>query len=393
MLTIAKKITGYSVVDKSAEQKPVMPEPSVVATDRRIIVKPVEGLAQRSLRWHKRPDSHTVPDSHGRLHQGHMAWNSDFIRSPAGKFALSISHRTNGKVAPFEIWVLGEEAPNSAAEICRILSKVLAVDDPEFLKYHLRALKGAIEEPFEFQLPYTGDWAKARSVGACIALVLEAHCKAIGYIDDKSFDAGKSPMLSAMTSLSEPKSMGQGGMASYEDIKNPNHNLEFTMVIKEAVLAPSGQLFPFSVWFAGESLPAESAALCKLLSLALRHSDAQWTVEVLNVLQEHAPNRLKEDESFWAPVPGTEKMALYRSTLAYVAIVLRHRLIQVGRLDPDGKPNGQGTLFEILDPIPAARNDSPTQALGTQCPSCSEMAVQKRDGCDLCLSCDWSRCS
>lgn len=392
MLKIAKKIKGFSVVTKDAAPKPPMPDTSAVPTDRRIIVKPVEGLAERSLRWHKRPDSHSVPDTHGRLHQGHMAWNSDFIRSPAGKFALSISHRTNGTITPFEIWILGEEAPNSAAEICRILSKVLAVGCPEFLKYHLRALKGAIEEPFEFQLPYTGDWAKAGSVGACIALVLEAHCKAIGYIDDKPYDASKSPMLAAMTSLSEPKSMGQGGIAFYEDIKNPTENVEFTMFIKESVLEPSGQLLPFSVWFAGERLPAESAALCKLVSLACRHSDPFWTVEVLNVLLEHAPNPRKEDSGFWAPVPGTQKQAFYRSTLAFVATVIRHRLIEVGRLGPDGKPVGQGTLFEVLDPEPAPPAAESTQVLGTQCPVCSEMAVQKRDGCDVCLSCDFSKC-
>jgi ribonucleoside-diphosphate reductase alpha chain len=392
MLTIAKKITGFSVLDKDTPKKPPMPEPVSYSPDRRIVLKPVEGLAERSLRSPKRPDSHTVQDAHGHLHQGHAAWNSDFIRAPAGKFALSISSYTNGQTRPFEIWILGEEAPTSATEICRILSKVLSVDDPEFLKMHLRALRGAIEEPFEFQLPYTGDWAKAGSVGACIAMVLEAYCKAIGYIDDQPLDPGKSPMLAAMTCLSEPKAIEDGGMAFYKDVKNPSEGVEFVVFIKDAMLEPSGNVFPFSVWFAGERLPAESAALCKLMSLALRHSDPFWPAQILNVLLKHTPNRVTDDGGFWGPVPGSSKRAHYRSTLAYVAAIIRHRLIEVGRLDPEGRPNAQRSLFELLEPAPVLPTRHPPQVLGTQCPSCGEMAVQKRDGCDLCLSCDWSKC-
>ena len=72
MIKIEKRIKGFSVKDNAAPSNP-MPLPPVSELDRRIIIKPVEGLVERSLRSPKRPDSHTVPDKHGKLHQGHAA--------------------------------------------------------------------------------------------------------------------------------------------------------------------------------------------------------------------------------------------------------------------------------------------------------------------------------
>ena len=391
MIKIEKRIKGFSVKDNAAPSNP-MPLPPVSELDRRIIIKPVEGLVERSLRSPKRPDSHTVPDKHGKLHQGHAAWNSDVIRAPSGKFALSISAFLNGCAHPFEIWALGREAPSSTSELCQILSRVLSVDDPEFLKYHLRALKGAVEEPFEFQLPFTGDWVRAGSVGAAIAMVLEQYALAVGFIDDQPIDPSKSPMLQAMTSLSEPKTMhGFCGLAPYFDVRNTSTGEEFVCFVKEAVTAPSGALFPFSVWFAGRRAPAESEPLCKMLSLGLRHSEVEWTLLILDPLLNHSPNP-RDDQSFWAPVPGTAKKMLYRSSWHYVATILRHRLIQVGRLTPEGKPVGQGSLFALPEATVHVGRSGPSEPVGTECPACGAHKVVRLDSCATCLECSWSKC-
>lgn len=391
-VAISKKITGFKVIEKTAPPAPAL---AVVAdTDRRLQLKPVEGLAERSLRTPKRPSSHLQTDHHGQLHQGFAAWNSDTIRTPGQrKFALSISSYQNGVGHPFEVWALGREAPDSASEICQILSKIMQVDCPHFLRYHLEALKSAKGTPFDLTEPYSGKVVSVPSVGAAIAHVVEAHARAIGYIDDAHLDVSKSPMLLAMSSTKEPKTQGQGGLAYVEDIFNPTTGESFPLFIKEGLL-PDGKLFPFSIWFGGNATPAESESICKLVSLALRHSDPFWTMQILGILAEHAPAH-GSNQDFWGPVPGhTEKQAYYRSTWAYVAQVVIHRLKTVGRIDEQGRAVEQRQLFADLAPEPVATQDAidPLLKGGSECPSCGEKACYVRDGCLSCVSCSWSRC-
>lgn len=393
-IVISKKITGFKVVEKETTT-PVVTPPAPLALphqsiDRRIVIKPVQGLAERTIRAPKRPNSHVEPDEKGALHQGHPAWNSDFIRAPNGKFALSISSWRNGVGHPFEVFALGREAPTSTSEICQILSKVMAVDDPAFLAFHLEALKTAVETPFEIQLPYSGETITVGSVGAAIAHVVEAHAKAIGYLQDGPYDPSSSTMLASMTSLKEPKSEGQGGLGFVEDVKNGTTGDNFPLMLKEAVL-PDGTVFPFSLWFFGRRTPAESEAICKLVSLALRHSDAWWTMQILSILREHRPGG-NEDHSFWAPVPGTTKQSNYRSTWSYVAEVVIARLIAVGRVDTDGNAISQGLLFEPV--VPVIESLTPVKAVvANPCPLCGE-GMTKLDGCLTCVQgCGYSKCS
>lgn len=381
-ISIEKKIVGYELAPKAASTPattgPVTAiTPSHTDIDRRIVLKPAAGVAEASLRWPKRPQSVN----------GFESWTSGFITAPAGKFALSISIYRNGSVMPFEVFALGVEQPSCSSEICRLLSKVLQTADPAFIAFHLDALKNAVEAPFPLTLPFSGKAIEVGSVGAAIATIVEAYARHIGYLHDGSHTL-PSPMLDALASKREPKTEGQGGVCHFEDVLNETTGELFKVVIPEALLE-NGRVFPYGCWLAGRRAPAESEAMCKLISLFMRHSDPRWTAIALETLRDHRPSRT-ENADFWAPVPRTDKRRNYASSWQYIAEVLLARYRQLGILDEHGRPVVQAGLFEhepTLDFVPVV-----TAPKGARCPSCGEATLRREAGCDTCHSCSYSRC-
>lgn len=379
-IKLAQKIVGYSVrkhADSTGASSigAIAPVP-LHDPDRRIVIKLAIGVAERSLRWPKRP----------RNTDGFQAWTSDFIRTPVGKFALAISYFTNGHLHPFEVWGLAREQPQMTWFICEHLSKVLQTDDVAFISYHLEALKKAFEAPFDLAIPHQGTVVRADSIGAAIAFVVEAHLLKLGYLGTTTPSTSSSPMLSAMTSIREPRTEGQGGVGWQEQVVNRGErvNHDFVVFIKEALLE-DGRIFPLSLWLGGLRVPPESEAICKLASLAMRHSDPKWTADFFKLLRTHE-NR---DEEFRAIVPGTQRQHAYASTWAYVAELVLYRYRMLGILDDAGDPIEQGHLFapESLE------DESPVAAAsGEVCPSCHQAAVQRQGGCPTCLACGYSKC-
>lgn len=374
-VTISKKITGFAVSKPDTQRPPAAPAPS--PTDRRLsLAGPAPGVAQRSLRWPKRPHSD----------DGFPAWTSGFFAAPGGKFALAISHYANGVTHPFEVWALGREAPPEADVICKILSKVLQTNEPAFIRYYLDALARAIEQPFSIVLPHSGQTVEVGSVGAAIARVIDAHARSIGYFTDERL-AAPSSMLAAMTSQREMKSEGRGGLAFYEDLRNPTTGDDFVVFLKEVVDSANG-ILPFSAWFGGRRVPAESEAILKLISLAMRHRDPAWTAMILRIVRRHTVI----EQEFRGPVPRSPKQVMYGSTWAAVAEAILVRYRELGILNEDNQPLRQESLFapdlEVAPAAPTLR--APT---GRLCTHCGEHAVHRRDGCDCCSACGTSRCS
>jgi ribonucleoside-diphosphate reductase alpha chain len=373
-VTISKKITGFSV------KKPTTTTPAALpparSTDQRLVLnRPTPGVAHRSLRWPKRPHNTN----------GFPSWTSPFFTAPGGKFAMAISHYVNGVTHPFEVWALGREAPPEADVVCKILSKVMQTNEPAFIRYHLDALSKAIEQPFEIVLPHTGETLKVGSVGAAIAKVVEAHARSLGYFTAERL-AAPSSMLDAMTSTREMKTEGRGGFAFYEDIRNPTTGDDFVVFLKE-LTDHTGATMPFSAWFGGRRVPAESESILKLLSLAMRHRDPAWTTEILGIVRRHTVI----EQEFRGPAPRCDKQVMYGSTWAAVAEAILARYRELGILNEENGPVQQESLFapdpDLALPAPTLRTPA-----GRLCSNCGEHAVQRRDGCDCCGACGASKC-
>lgn len=376
---LTSKIKAFSVKqagDADTVVKSVVPKAD---QERRLVLNPVNTVVDATLRFPTRPKSI----------DGFTAWTSDFIKTPDGsKFAVSISHFINGITHPFEIFALGHEQPESASLICQMLSKVLSTNDKPFIAYYLSSLKRAKGESFDIVLPYTGKMITVGSVGSAIAHIIEIHAKHIGYFQDDEV-MQISPMLTAMTSTTEQKSRGKGGLASYDDVNNPATGDDFPLFIKEAYIADEGRTIPISVWAGTAKVPAESDAILKILSLAMRHRDPKWTGLFLRILRKHV---VFGKELGFAGV-GDKKPSLYGSTWAYVADLIINRYAQLGILDEQGHSLQQRSLFIVEEPILTALHNEPEKAIGLTCPSCSSTHTSMGGGCLSCLSCGFSRCN
>ena len=381
MIAITKKITGFAVRTPNAQVAVPAPASTPVQAsndpDRRLVLGSLPGIAERSLRFPKRPTDRN----------GFVAWTSDFIHTPTGKFVVCISSYVNGTRFPFEVWALGAEQPPAASLLCQLLSKILQTDDPGFIRHHLKALKKAVEVPFALTLPHTGECVIANSVGAAIALVYEAHARAVGYLsDDAALE--DSPMLAAMSSIREPKSGGAGGYAVFEDVSNPCGH-DFPLFIKEAWMEGACQPVPISIWAGSRQVPAESEAILKLASLAMRHRDPQWVGMLLQTLRKHVE---VGQELGFARV-GSGKPTYYHSTWAYVADLVLNRYQQLGILNEDGRPIAQGSLFAAIEPEPEPAALRPVVTNTMRCPECGETgSLVFTSSCWQCRECSYSKC-
>lgn len=376
---IGGKIKAFSVLKPGEYIK--APEPvvlkSVQPADRQMILATKEGDIQ-PVRFPSRP----------RSINGFQAWVSDFIVvDEEQKFALSISHYINGITHPFEVFAMGQEQPPSASLICQMLSKVLSTNDKPFIKHYLSSLKRAGGKAFESTLPYTGETYTAKSVGSAIAQVVEAHCQHIGYFNDQDDDL-ESPMLNAMTSRTEQKSKGQGGLAAFDDVFNSLAGHDFPIFIKEAWLESEGQNVPISVWFGTQQAPPDSDAILKILSLSMRQRDLRWPAMFLKILRSHVD--FGKEYGFGSV--GDKKPTFYASTWAYVADLIIYRYQQLGIFDAEGKHLLQASLFVAEEPdvVTIIQDKTPK---GLPCPSCSSTNTQMSEGCLSCNNCTYSRCS
>lgn len=391
MHKITRKITGFAVhaTGKAPLPSPTPPVADVPSTGRVPANAPIPADAALTLTIAPQPlavESRPFPK---RPHDvnGFTAWTSTWLETSGTKFAVCVSQ--SAEDVPFEVWAMGHEAPAGAALVAQLLSHVLMTQERGFVRYHLRALKKALGRPFTLSLPHTGETIEARSVSHAIAAIVEARAIHLGFLADHENDPD-SPMLSALTSIREPKSQGRFGRATVTDISNPATGEDFAMFVKEANVEGLG-IRPVSVWFAGERQPPESEGICKLVSLAMRHRDPAWAGTFLRALRRHS---IEGQELGFASV-GDGKGRFYGSTWAYVADLLIHRYSQLGLLNPDGSACEQSMfLFEdpTATPEPRSAVILPTQNNAAECPACGAHTLIQLDGCPTCLTCGYSKC-
>jgi ribonucleoside-diphosphate reductase alpha chain len=352
--------------------------------DRRMTFKSVDGVAQQTMRWPERP----------KTPAGVPSWTIP-VNCPHGNFAITVASYANGIDHPFEVWIQGQEAPRGLAAIAKLLSMDMRSKDRRWLKTKLETLRKSSGDSFDLAMPPQGEMIRVGSATSALAALIEYRARELRYFDDTTDELG-SPMLSALASFKEPKTTADGAVSWYADIKNPATDDDLVVMIKEAVLE-DGTRFPFSVWLSG-NYPREWDGLARLLSYDMRICDLKWISAKLKSLARY-PEAKKD---FWAAVPGSEKQAVFPSTLAYIAEVMLGRYRALGLLDTDGNPVKTKQLF--FDDVPCGTQEAVAGALakvlkasrssekgGTgyrDCKSCNGVkTVARRDGCDVCENC------
>lgn len=376
-------VTGavLSKESKPAETASVPLEQS--DADRRLQLDTVPVPVLNSLRWPHRP----------KLVNGNPAWTY-MVKNEKYNFAIFVGYTANGRNHPFEVWVNGSEQPRGLGAIAKALSMDLRSNDRSFVQAKLDSLERAKgDDGFGLEMPPDGRVVVVPSLVSGFAKLVK-HCiselesgqgtseSAVGGTD--LLGAAVTPMMDALMSAKEPKTSADGTMAWAVDVRNHQMGDDFVLYVKELVM-PDGERRPFSVWMSGE-YPRAFDGLCKVLSFDMRVLDPAWIGAKLRSLVDFAEPK----GDFFAPVPGSAKQSVYPSTVGYVASLLMHRYHMLGILDEDGYPVTQLGLMQKDTASSDANVAAPTELhVGSQCPECGAMALQRVDNCDRCAACGY----
>ena len=79
------------------------------------------------------------------------------------------------------------------------------------------------------------------------------------------------------------------------------------------------------------------------------------------------------------------------SLLAAIGEVIEQHMVDIGFL-----PEAREARERILHELPKAVGDEQVQSsprAGRACPKCGQFALTRQENCDVCTSCDYSKCS
>ncbi|MCW5749079.1 MAG: ribonucleoside reductase, partial [Alphaproteobacteria bacterium] len=151
-----------------------------------------------------------------------------------------------------------------------------------------------------------------------------------------------------------------------------------------------GRRRPFEIFINSKNMEhyAWTVALTRMISAVFRRGgDVSFVVEELKAVFD--PRGGQWMEGRYVP-----------SLLAAIGSVIERHLVEIGFLAPGQRP----LSVDALQPKAAVAGGDASAASGDgaaggvagqrlhQCPHCGAAAVTHRDGCDLCLSCGYSRC-
>jgi len=317
-----------------------------------IDAKSLASEAMASLKWDSRPE---IP-------HGAMAWISEKVVHPQGKFVVSVSELES---VPFEVWTIGNEQPRGLGAIAKLISLDMRARDREWVRRKLEALRSVQgEDAFEFISPYTGALTRAPSLASAFAQIVSYR------IGDQGSD--RTPVCDALFVKHEPRTTPDGTMSWTVDIKNPATGDDFVMILRETRIGEAVR--PYSVSFSG-TYPKVLDGLARMLSMDFRVIAPEWAVMKLQALLNYAEVR----GDFMARVPGSQKSMNYPSTIAYIAELLLYRLKALnGRLEIGEANSVQGDSKAVAASSSRAR----------PCPECGT-PLEKRDGCEECPSCHY----
>ncbi len=354
--------------DSTTVKKEEQPQDFVFDQDRRIMLEATPTPALASLRWPGRPE----------LPNGSAGWVSQVVKHPLGSFVIFVSHTTNGRNHPFEVWVNGSEQPRGLGALAKSLSMDMRTQDQVWVRMKLEMLmKTAGDDAFDMQMPPDGQVQRMPSLVSAFAHLLKYRIEQLGALEVGT-DA-TTPMMDALFARKEPKTGTDGTMSWTVDISNAGSGDDFVLGLKELVL-PDGQRRPYSMWLAGV-YPRALDGLCKVLSLDMRVIDPAWIGMKLRKLLNFG----EPLGDFMARVPGSVKMESYPSTVSYVANLIIHRYAMLGILDEHGYPVQQMGVLEI--PKKQSKTAGIRALAGKRCKECHNATLIKKDGCEFCTSC------
>ncbi|MEY2117270.1 hypothetical protein [Rhodanobacter sp. FW106-PBR-R2A-1-13] len=365
--SINKKITGFAVISKESGQD--TPKGGFTnEADRRLQITAAAFDPKDVLYLERRPHADA----------GHPA-RVFMVASPSGKFPVVVTETEGDAPWMFEVWVPGE-APRDLRALAKNISMDMRAQDRAWLKLKLEALLDAEGTPFDLTLP-DGSRERVASDAAAMARLLLWRGTTMGAFDGTA----ATPLIDAMLSRKEPKTMAEGAASWSFDVKNAVVRDDFYMTLKEVSLS-DGTIRPISVWTAGK-YPRSLDGLCKALSLDMRVYSPAWVLRKLDQLLDiEEPNG-----GFLGPAPGSEKQQWYPSTVAYIATLIRHRLSTLGLVSTEGQAAGGPTL-RLVSPAVASTSPVAERPQGELCGECGAHAVIKVSGCKQCTSCSWSAC-
>lgn len=322
--------------------------------DYRIVIdaKNLASEAMASLKWDSRPE---IP-------HGAMAWISEKVKHPQGKFVVSVSELDG---VPFEVWTIGNEQPRGLGAIAKLISLDMRARDREWVHRKLQALRSVQgEDAFDFISPETGAMTRAPSLASAFAQIVAYR------IGDQGSD--RTPVCDALFVKHEPKTTPDGTMSWTVDITNPATGDDFVMILRETRVGDTVR--PYSISFSG-TYPKVLDGLARMLSMDFRVIAPEWAIMKLQALLDYAEVR----GDFMARVPGSKKSRNYPSTIAYIAELLLYRL----------KALNGSSLHENMQPEKETLSAGPTSASRARpCPECGT-PMEKRDGCEACPSCNY----
>ncbi len=137
-----------SVLSVTPEKKEEQPQDFIFDQDRRIVLEADPETRPRLVALARPPE----------LPNGSAGWVSQVVKHPLGSFVMFVSHTTNGKNHPFEVWVNGSEQPRGLGALAKSLSMDMRTRDPVWVRMKVEMLmKTAGDDAFDMPMPPNGE--------------------------------------------------------------------------------------------------------------------------------------------------------------------------------------------------------------------------------------------
>jgi ribonucleoside-diphosphate reductase alpha chain len=152
---------------------------------------------------------------------------------------------------------------------------------------------------------------------------------------------------------------------------------EHAMYITINDILQDGRVRPFEIFINSKNMEhyAWTVGLTRMISAVFRRGgDVSFIVEELKAVFD--PRGGQWMEGRYVP-----------SLLAAIGDVIEHHMIEIGFL-PNPKERREGHIEKQVVNLQDVRTD----ARYRQCPKCAQASLIKQEGCDVCLSCAYSKC-
>jgi len=194
----------------------------------------------------------------------------------------------------------------------------------------------------------------------------------------------KAPVKDGVVYIAQPLERPAELPGSTYKIKWPGSDHAIYITLNDIV--QDGRRRPFEIFINSKNMEhyAWTVALTRMISAVFRRGgDVSFVVEELKAVFD--PRGGQWMEGRYVP-----------SLLAAIGSVIERHLIGIGFLAPGERPLSiDAVQLKAVAAGEAADGDDPGTTAGQrlgQCPQCGAAALTHRDGCDLCLSCGYSRC-